>query len=62
MIKPESLPICMLRGDKALEHLIAIDLPADLYTLDELRQMVSVLEKYKAMCELVDQPAVGGVQ
>lgn len=58
----DKIPICMLRGNKPLEHLIAVDLRADLYTLDELRTLVGVMEKYKALCELAKAPTLGGVQ
>ena len=62
-MKPETLPIGLLRGSSApIEHRIAIDLPADLYSLDELRHIVRVLEKYKLVCEMVDLPTCGGVQ
>ncbi len=55
-MKAETLPVCLLSGDAPLEELVAIELPADTYTLDELQVLVGVLEKYKRICETMFSP------
>lgn len=58
-MKAEAIPVCMLPGNAPIEQLVAIDLPADMYTLEEMRILVGVLEKYRAVCEMMTATTEG---
>ena len=59
---PEQLPLLMREGAGPLEERVFADLPADLYSLEELRVIVRVLEKYAATVELLYCDTPGGMQ
>jgi hypothetical protein len=52
-MKADTLPICMRQGDAPIEQLVTIELPADTYTLEEMRVLLGILEKYRAVCEMM---------
>lgn len=61
-MNPHDLPIALRPGGAPLEERVLAELPADYYSLEELRLIVSVLEKYVATVQLIDARAAGSVQ
>lgn len=59
-MRPEDLPIHAAPsrlGAESLDERIMVELPADFYSLEELEAIVSVLRKYRAVCQLLEMPA-----
>ena len=61
-MNPEDLPLALRNGADPIEERVLAELPADFYSLEELRVLVSILEKYAATVELMNAKAEGGLQ